>query len=151
MNRSVLPVGSDVAVDEALRTLTRLDFSVAPVLDEDGRLIGTVTAESLRRACAQAANPQARGHRFWWQRPGAPIRVSTVMDTPAVALTPGAQMAQVRSMLAAGTPAVLVVDGDSVVGIIGIEDLARAPDDNASADPVSPSVPATPVRIQLRG
>jgi len=121
MQRSVLSVGEFTTAADALCTLDRQDYSTAPVLDDDGHLIGTVSRERLAAACASfRPNP-----RHLLGRRSRPPQVGLVMDSPAVGLTPGAELDQVVTMLEQ-VPAVLVIDGWSVVGIIGAADLPSA-------------------------
>jgi len=145
MRCRVMSIRSTSSSADALALLLLTGFSFAPVLDEDGRLIGTVNSRTLLRACASRPARLPLRRRLFTRH--AELRsVRTWMETPVVALTPGADVEQVADMLDHGHSAVLIVDGVSVVGIISRSDLAAGAPflhlaDHAGAPPTDRPTP----------
>jgi CBS domain-containing protein len=125
MTKAVISVGVNDVVDDALRSLNSRGRMAAPVLDDDGRLVGLITAEHLILALLEAELHLIRAFL-------GPIRrrrcqtVGEIMSTPVASLTAGADIAQVEQMLQdQNAPCLLIVDGYSVVGLIDRRDLRR--------------------------
>jgi len=84
-------------VDTATAAMGRSRVSAAPVLDDTGRLVGLVTASHLTLAWLDAElHPVRTFFPPIWRR-SCPT-VGAVMSSPAVSLTPGADLSQVTDM-----------------------------------------------------
>ncbi|MEO5833131.1 MAG: CBS domain-containing protein [Nakamurella sp.] len=109
---------------DAARMLVDGGFTAAPVVDDDGRLVGIVSESDLLRY-RLPDDP----HRIDGRRRRTPPAVGLVVDamtTPVESLTPGADIADaVRIMLAERIRCLPVVDGTGVVGIVTRRDLLR--------------------------
>jgi CBS domain-containing protein len=127
MSGPVVTARPDQPVKEIAALLATRGFTSAPVVDDDGHLVGMVTEADVLR---DRIPPDART-RIWQDilptaRPAT--FVAEVMTTPAVAVTPGADVCEIaRMMLDDHVRAVPVVDGGrGVVGIVTRRDLVRA-------------------------
>jgi len=111
-------------VDTATAAMGRSRVSAAPVLDDTGRLVGLVTASHLTLAWLDAElHPVRTFFPPIWRR-SCPT-VGAVMSSPAVSLTPGADLSQVTDMFRdQKVDCVLIVDGMSVRGIVFRADVA---------------------------
>lgn len=132
-----LPAGVPVCV--AAEFLRDNDCSAAPVVDDDGNLVGVVS----RSALASTPDPAGRvrhHHRLRGREPG-PLTVRDVMSTPVESMTPGADLADVVAlMLDKHLEWVPIVDGHTVVGVITPADLALVGINGSGR--ASPGVPA---------
>jgi CBS domain-containing protein len=133
MSRPVVTVQPDQPVKEVAALLAERGFTSAPVVDDDGHLVGMITeADVLRDRIPVDART-----RIWRDEevePHPAQTVAEVMSTPAVAVTPGTDASAIaRMMLDDHVRAVPVVDGGKgVLGIVTRRDLLRsiATDDN---------------------
>ena len=131
MTRPVTCFPVDTPVSVAAELLTSNGFAAAPVVDEDGKPVGIVTAAGLS-ACAVSIPPRQRTRRA--ARRAVPVVVRDVMTSQVESMTPGADVGDVvRMMLDERIEWVSIVDGRSVVGVITPQDLFRA------AHPETPS------------
>jgi CBS domain-containing protein len=125
MSSPVVTARPDQPVKEIAALLAERGFTSAPVIDDDGHLVGMVTEADVLR---DRIPPDARS-RIWNDIPEQPrpaAFVAEVMTTPAVAVTPGADVSEIaRMMLGDHVRAVPVVDGRGVVGIVTRRDLLR--------------------------
>lgn len=87
-------VGVNDFVDAATAAMGRSRISAAPVLDDTGRLVGLVSASHLELASLEAELRPVRAFFAPIGRRGCPT-VGEVMSSPAVSLTPGADLSQV--------------------------------------------------------
>lgn len=125
MQSPVQSVGVHDFVDDAVWWLTSNRVTAAAVLDDDGRLVGMVSASHLASAWLEAQFHPIRAYfaPIWRQRCQT---VGEVMSTPVASLTPGADLHQVRNMFQdRACDYVLVVDGLSVMGIISRSNLRQ--------------------------
>ncbi|AHH96935.1 CBS domain-containing protein [Kutzneria albida] len=125
MSSPVVVLHAEQSVKEAAAVLAGHGFTSAPVVDVDGRLVGVLSEADVLRGRIPV-DPRSR---IWDevtdQLPPAML-VAEVMSSPAVAVSPGTDCAQVaRMMLADRLRSVPVVDGAEVVGILTRRDLLR--------------------------
>jgi CBS domain-containing protein len=127
MSSPVVTARPDQPVKEIAALLAERGFTSAPVVDDDGHLVGMVTeADVLRDRIPVDARTRI------WQDENVEAHpaqtVAEVMSTPAVAVTPGADASAIaRMMLDDHVRAVPVVDGGrGVAGIVTRRDLLRA-------------------------
>jgi CBS-domain-containing membrane protein len=130
MNRAVVSAYRGALFKEIARALARNDIDTVPVVDEDRRVIGVVTASDL---LARLAHPRLtpRGHRMSAQlevhrkRRGACAR--DLMTRPAVTTTPDATIVEAAQLAARYRVRSLpVVDPHgALVGIITRNDLVK--------------------------
>lgn len=125
MTSPVTTLRPEQSVKEAAALLSGRGFTAAPVVDDDGHLIGMVTEADVMR---DRILPDART-RIWRDVDTStppPRTVLEVMTSPAVAVTPGTDLADIaRMMLDDGVRSFPVDDGSRVVGIITRRDLLR--------------------------
>jgi CBS domain-containing protein len=126
MSSPVITTRSDRPVKEIAALLAERGFTAAPVVDDDGRLVGMITeADVLRDRIPVDARSRI------WEDDAVETHpaqtVAEVMSTPAVAITPGTDCAAIaRMMLDDDVRTVPVVDGgDGVIGIVTRRDLLR--------------------------
>ena len=127
MSHPVVTARPDQPVKEIAALLTKRGFTSAPVIDDDGHLVGMVTEADVLRDRIPV-DPRTRIWRDHDVEPQHPAQtVAEVMSTPAVAITPGTDCAAIaRMMLDDHVRTVPVVDGEhGVVGIVTRRDLLR--------------------------
>jgi len=114
----------DTPADLAAHYLHSHGYAAAPVTDDNGKLIGIVTATDL----STAANTSARrSRRHGPHRHAVPARVRDLMITPVESMTPGADITHiVDMMLDKNIDWLPIVDGHTIVGVITPADLFRA-------------------------
>ncbi|WP_086824069.1 HPP family protein [Allokutzneria sp. NRRL B-24872] len=128
MTNPVICVHPETSVREAAEVLTKHRFAALPVIDDDSRLIGIVAEADLLR---DRIPSDPRAHI--WRPEGdtvdgepAPGTVGGVMTTTVVAMTPGADAADIAEhMLERHVRSMPIVDGSRVVGIVSRQDLIR--------------------------
>ena len=124
MSAPVQCLPADTATGAAAEFLVEHGFTAAPVIDDDGHLIGIVTEADLL-AGSIAAEHNRSGFRV--AQRVVPSTVAGVMTSPVQSMTPGADLADVADMMLEGRIRCLpIVDGDAVVGVIIRRDLLRA-------------------------
>ncbi len=124
MTATVHAFGHDTPADLAADYLRSHGYGAAPVTDDNGNLIGIVTATDLSTAANTAAR---RSHRHRPHRRAVPARVHDLMITPVESMTPGADITHiVAMMLDKNIDWLPIVDGHSIVGVITPADLFRA-------------------------
>jgi CBS domain-containing protein len=107
MTSPVITVRSGESVGVAAELLATRGFGALPVVDEDDRLVGVVTAAEL-------------------DRPAPDRSVSELMTAPATYLGPGADLMDLTmALLDPGRACVPIVSGDRVIGVVTRRDLAR--------------------------
>lgn len=123
MSNNVFPVSMNAFVDDAVASMSAHRVQAAPVTNDDGQLVGLVTASHLQLAWLERDL-----HPLWgflapiWRR--SPLTVRDVMRTPVASLTPGADINQAAELFADRTEeCILIVDGFTVCGIIWRHDL----------------------------
>jgi cystathionine beta-synthase len=106
---SLLTIGADRPVKEAIELIREHGISVIPVL-RDGKVVGTATETSLMRRVFEEPGTQQ-------------LPVADVMEGPLPRLTPRDSVKAAIRLLSKKTPAVLVAVGDNPVGILTSYDL----------------------------
>lgn len=124
MTSPAVTVRGTTPVTVAARILAEQGFAAVPVVDEDDALVGIASEADLLRERIRP-DPRIYGPRA----PSADrsVLVSSVMTTPVVSVTPGADAADaVKTMLEENIRCLPVVDGYRVVGVITRRDLLAA-------------------------
>lgn len=125
MTRRVSTVTTSTRCVDAARMLVDGGFTAAPVVDDDGRLVGIVSEADLLRHRLPDDPRRIDGPRQRRTPPAVGLVVDA-MTTPVESLTPGADVADaVRIMLSERIRCLPVVDGTGVVGIVTRRDLLR--------------------------
>jgi len=135
MTAPVITVRSDAPVKDALKLLTANSFTALPVVD-DTVLVGIVTEADLIQDRIPRDTRYRQGEPDTDQHHAAQVSVGSVMTSPAVAMTPGADLTDVcQALLGAHIRAMPIVEGARVVGIVTRGDIVRvlARDDTAIA------------------
>ena len=127
MTREVVSVRADASFKDIVDTIGRHRVGAVPVVDEDNRVIGLVSASDLYAKVVQA---QQVGHGLF--RPGQVRRAqgetaADVMTAPAVTTTPTTPVVDAaRAAAKAKVRRLPVVDSDGrLVGIVTRSDLLR--------------------------
>jgi CBS domain-containing protein len=147
MTRVLTALSPNTSVAAARQLLADQHLSGAPVVDEQGRLLGVVTLQDLHRT---PADPTPGVARYRVLHEGQPLteaaipgasseggRVEGVMTRDVLALPTDALLREaVRIMVTREVHRLLVVDGDRLVGLLSTMDILRAlvPDRPASPD-----------------
>jgi CBS domain-containing protein len=147
MTRVLSALSPNTSVAAARQLLADQHLSGAPVVDEQGRLLGVVTLQDLHRTPADLSPGVARylvlheGQSLTETTiPGASVeggRVEGVMTRDVLALPTDALLREaVRVMVTREVHRLLVVEGDRLVGLLSTMDILRAlvPDRPASPD-----------------
>lgn len=114
MNPSVVSITPEESAALAARLLSRHDLGSLPVCGQSGKLMGIVTDRDIITRCVAAGEDPSRVPVRDIMSP-APATVSPSDDVHAAAQTMAAR--QVRRLP--------VVEGDQVVGMVSLGDLAR--------------------------
>jgi CBS domain-containing protein len=108
MAGAVVMVSPEDTLGDVRDKMTGLDIGAIPVVDEDGRLRGIVSAEDLVTDYE------------------ATIPVSRVMNSPVLTLSPDSEAAEAaRTMREQGCHHIVVTRAKRVVGIVSSFDLLR--------------------------
>ncbi|MFJ6671204.1 HPP family protein [Actinosynnema sp. NPDC091369] len=127
MTRDVVTVSPETSARDAAALLAVEGFTVLPVVDGAGTLVGVVTeTDALRDRLP--VDPRSLVHGQPSRARATPRRkVADVMSEPAVASTPGTDVAELaRRMVEQGARSACVVDGKRLVGIVTRRDMLRA-------------------------
>jgi CBS domain-containing protein len=121
MQKNVKTVGLNVAVNEAVVTLTDSHISALPVVDGTGRMVGVISSTDILTSEAEAADAAARESLF----EETPVR--DLMTARPLTIAPDADVREAaQEMLYADIHRLFVTEGDRVVGVISTTDIVRA-------------------------
>jgi phosphoserine phosphatase RsbU/P len=151
MTRDVVTVGRNTQAAAAARLLRTLGFTVLPVIDEDGRLLGVVTAQEQDRgevvSSARATTDDTNGAGPTWY-PDARA-VGEVMHAPTSTVSPDLNLiALVTEMFDTGTRTLPVVEHGRLVGIVTRGDVIRRASAPVRAAPPSPTAAQAAPRLR---
>ena len=107
MHSPVITVNYMDSVRKAIDLMKRHDISQIPILKED-RIIGSIQESTLIERIIKSGNP---GKVF-------SLPVYDLMEKKFVTVNPTANIIDILNLLSRGEQAVLVIDGDQLVGII---------------------------------
>ncbi|MCS7173999.1 MAG: CBS domain-containing protein [Armatimonadetes bacterium] len=132
MTAPVITVRPQTTLREAAELFLRYRISGAPVVDEEGRMVGIVTEADLLRREAQPMPEAKRGFlSFLWQdlriRAGRTVRVEEVMTREVVTATEETPVRELaRRMLLRKINRIPIVREGKVVGIVTRADVLKA-------------------------
>ncbi|MBW4717906.1 CBS domain-containing protein [Saccharothrix sp. SC076] len=136
MTRDVVTVAPETSVRDAGAVLAARGFTMLPVVDGRGDLLGVLTeADALKDRLPVDPRGLVHGEQQC-DRPRPACVVGDAMVEPAVDTTPQADVAEVaRRMLERGVRSAVVVDGKRLVGVVTRRDMLRvvSRDDQALA------------------
>jgi len=122
MRRDVVSVGPGTSVPELARVLRKHKISGVPVLDEQGRALGTVSARDLLWLSDRVDPRTLQEGRAWRELDG--VKVSDVMTPDAFGLAPTATVAELVTFFTrTGVHRALVMEDGKVVGLVSLTDL----------------------------
>lgn len=114
MNSSVVSIAPGESAALAARLISRHDIGSLPVCSEDGRLRGIVTDRDIVLRCVAAEEDATQ----------TPVR--EIMSRRCITVSPGDDAREATRLMAAEQVRRLpVVEGDRVVGMVSLGDLAR--------------------------
>ncbi len=112
MHQPVITLHPDEEIHKAVRLMEQYGISQIPVIDYEGRLLGTVHETDILKALASTSPPSS-------------LKVGDVMGDPLPTVAPSTPIDLVIQMLVE-YPAVLVVDKGIIRGIITKIDVVRS-------------------------
>jgi len=125
MTRQVITFSTEMAVRQAAAVLTEKRITAAPVLNEDGELVGMVSEGDLI-GDRFGHDPRSHARRDHLDTAPAPQTVGQVMTTTVIAMSASADAADLaEAMLDYNVRSVPIVEGSKVVGIVSRRDLLR--------------------------
>lgn len=114
MNQSVVSITPEESAALAARLLSRHDLGSLPVCGQSGKLMGIVTDRDIITRCVAAGEDPSR------------VPVRDIMSPTPVTVSPGDDVhAAAQKMSARQVRRLPVVEGDQVVGMVSLGDLAR--------------------------
>ncbi|MER5796532.1 CBS domain-containing protein [Streptomyces sp. NPDC001980] len=163
MTRTVLALRHGAAFKGIVKALQQWQVSAAPVLDDDGRVVGVVSeADLLRKEEACIGAPVDYGHiRPELDLARAPsVTAAALMTCPAVTVRPEATLPEAaRTMARHGVKRLPVVDADGLLrGVVSRADLLKVflRDDEDIAEEIRREIvphlfpdSAEPVRVRV--
>ena len=124
MTTAVVTVRPDTTIHDAAALLLEHGITAAPVLDNDGELVGIVSEGDL--VVDRFGHDPRSQLRPVQDEPPGPQTVGEVMSSPVVALAPSADAADLaETMLDADVRSIPIVEGATVIGIVSRRDLLR--------------------------
>lgn len=132
MTKKVFTIPSGTTVREGARLLVEKETSGAPVVDDQGAVIGIVSEKDLFRALYPSEEEFMAAPEQWIEekalldraRQGSSKIVDEVMTANVVAVTPDTTVIRVGAMmLARGIHRVLVMDQGALKGIVTRRDI----------------------------
>jgi CBS domain-containing protein len=113
-------VGMDVAVNEAIVSLTDSHISALPVVDGLGRMVGVISSTDILTSEAEATDATAREALF------EDTMVHELMTRRPLTIGPEAEVKDAaQEMLYADVHRLFVTEDDRVVGVISTSDIVR--------------------------
>ena len=116
MTTKVVSFTADTDIHKAIRVLLKKHLSGAPVLDEDGRLVGLLSKKDCLRIAFSA-----RYHRQWAGRVAEYMRTEVETVPPDMDIVAAAELFLERAYRRFP-----VVEGNRLVGIISRHDVLKA-------------------------
>lgn len=114
MSSNVVSLAPEDTVTHAARMLERHNLGALPVCGADGKLRGIVTDRDIVLRCIASENPPEE------------MRVREVMTRNIVSVAPGDDVrAATRLMASEQVRRLPVVDGQKIVGMLSLADMAR--------------------------
>jgi CBS domain-containing protein len=138
MTKKVVTCNVDQTVDEAAKIMIQNGFSVMPVVDSSGVLVGIVTesdfvGKEVKIPHALASIKQLFGQIFYFRdiesiyAQAKKMKLSEVMSRKPVTVTPSTSLTDIVNLLISKNLKRLpVVENQKLVGIITRKDLLRA-------------------------
>jgi CBS-domain-containing membrane protein len=139
MTKEVITVSPRTSVLELARLLAEHKINGAPVVDDQGRLLGVVTQNNLIDRVKKFELPHVitiLDAHFYLERPSTFKKnlekllgnlVADIMATPPVTISPEVEVDEIASIMARQKIHTLpVLAGDKIIGIIGKIDIIRA-------------------------
>jgi len=126
MTRSVVTIGPDASIKDAIRQLNSYDITAMPVVDDEHRLVGVVSeADLLRGEIPDDPRAHVRPLESWAEPP--PHVVGEAMTMHVVSVLEDSDASDIaRLMLETGVKSLPVVKGETVVGVVSRRDLIQA-------------------------
>jgi CBS domain-containing protein len=120
MTRPVITLEAEMSLLQAAAVLAEQQVAAAPVLNEDGELVGMLTeGDLITERLGPDPGPQDR-------RGGAAQTVGEVMTSTVIAMSASADAADLaEAMLDYDVHSVPIVEGSEVIGIVSQRDLLR--------------------------
>ena len=139
MTTEVMTVSPQTTVLDLARLLAEHKINGAPVVDDNGRLVGVVTQSNLIDRVKKFELPHVMtilDAHFYLERPSTFKKnleklvgnlVSDIMTAPPVTITADVQVDEIATIMARRQVHTLpVLEGDKLIGIIGKIDIIRA-------------------------
>jgi CBS-domain-containing membrane protein len=139
MTKEVITVSPRTSVLELARLLAEHKINGAPVVDDQGRMLGVVTQNNLIDRVKKFELPHVitiLDAHFYLERPSTFKKnlekllgnlVADIMTTPPVTISPEVEVDEIASIMARQKIHTLpVLAGDKIIGIIGKIDIIRA-------------------------
>jgi len=139
MTTEVMTVSPQTTVLDLARLLAEHKINGAPVMDDNGRLVGIVTQSNLIDRVKKFELPHVitiLDAHFYLERPSTFKKnleklvgnlVSDIMTAPPVTITAAVALDEIASIMARRQVHTLpVLEGDKLIGIIGKIDIIRA-------------------------
>ena len=123
MSSSPLCVSGEADISEARRIMASLHERSVPVVDDERRLIGVIGLKDLTAFFAAAKQKEKKGD-FVGEKGAPRVKVSSLMRTPPVTLTPGAKLGKaLKLMLENDISSIVVTQNDEPIGLVTKADI----------------------------
>ncbi|BCO09121.1 membrane protein [Desulfolithobacter dissulfuricans] len=139
MTREVITVNEDLPVKELARILSENRISGAPVLDEQGKVVGVVTESDLIDQNKKVHIPTVVAildSFIFLESPEkmekdlrkmAGTRVGNIFTRELIAVTPDTPLDEIATLMSEkGVHTLPVMEGENLVGVIGKSDIIRS-------------------------
>ena len=114
MYTPVVSVSPKKTIAQTIDTMNMYSFSQLPVINEEGKVVGSVTERTLLEVLGDLGSVDTNK------------TVDTIMDAPFPKVTPETSLSELIAIFSKDNPhAILVVDEEGVKGIICKTDLVR--------------------------